>query len=301
MATEATLQVADAARGQRLDRYLAGQLPSLSRSQVGHLISEQKITVDGNLVKAGYRLRGGEIISLSLPAERPLQRAAEHLPLHIVYEDEAMLAVDKPAGMVVHPAAGHEGGTLVNALLAHRPELDSLDRAGIVHRLDRYTSGLLLVGKTTAARAELQDQFRQRRVRKLYLALATGRLTPRKGRIEAPLGRDPRHRQRMAVVAGGRPASTGYEVREYFERFTYLDVRPETGRTHQIRVHLAAIGHPVVGDHVYGRHSVPPLLSRYFLHACRLEFTHPTQGNWMKLEAGLPTELDEMLAKLRPA
>lgn len=282
-----------------MDRYLADHISSLSRSQVEALIRERKVKVDGSFVKAGHRLRGDEVIEVSLPPERPAQPAPEPLPLNILYEDEALLIVDKPAGMVVHPAPGHEGGTLVNALLAHRPELSPLDRAGIVHRLDRYTSGVLLVAKTEEVRRALQCQFRSRRVYKVYLALVEGQLTPREGRIEAPLGRDPSHRQRMAVVADGRLASTTYKVREYFEHFTLLEVRPETGRTHQIRVHLSAIGHPVVGDSVYGRRHTPLGLSRYFLHAWRLGFTHPTKGEWLEVEADLPLELEQVLMRLR--
>jgi len=293
------LQTAETAKGQRLDRYLADHIPSLSRSQVEALIRERRVTVDGIFVKAGHRLRGDEVIEVSLPPEGPAQPAPEPLPLNILYEDEALLVVDKPAGMVVHPAPGHEGGTLVNALLARRPELSLLDRAGIVHRLDRYTSGVLLVAKTERVRQALQYQFRSRRVHKVYLALVEGQLTPKEGRIEAPLGRDPRHRQRVAVVADGRPASTAYKVREYFEHFTLLEVRPETGRTHQVRVHLSAIGHPVVGDSVYGRRRAPFGLRRYFLHAWRLGFIHPTREEWLEVEADLPLELEQVLTRLR--
>ncbi len=295
------LQVEDAGKGQRLDRYLADHIPSLSRSQAQHLIDGLGVTVDGTRVRAGHRLRGGEIILASLPDETPAEPTPEDLPLRIPYEDEVLLVVDKPAGMVVHPAPGHRGGTLVNALLAHQPELDALDRAGIVHRLDRYTSGLLLVAKTEGVREVLRLQFQERTVRKIYLALVSGQVSSSEGRIEAPLGRDPRHRQRMAVVADGRSATTTYRVREHFDRHSLLDVKPETGRTHQIRVHLAAIGHPVVGDRQYGRRSDSLGLHRYFLHAWRLGFTHPTLGEWLEVETGLPPELMETLARLRRA
>lgn len=291
-------QVAETEKGQRLDRYLADHI-LLSRSHVERLISERRVTVDGATAKAGYRLRGGEIIVASLPPENPAQPVPEYLPLTILYEDEMLLAVDKPAGMVVHPAPGHKRGTLVNALLAHRPELASLNRAGIVHRLDRYTSGLLLVAKTEEAHRTLQRQFRLRQVHKVYLALVKGRLIPEEGRIEAPLGRDPRHRQRMTVVADGRRASTAYRAHAYFENYTLLEVQPETGRTHQIRVHLSAIGHPVVGDRLYGPHSTTFRLRRCFLHAWRLGFTHPTKGEWLELEVGLPLELEQVLAALQ--
>jgi 23S rRNA pseudouridine1911/1915/1917 synthase len=293
------LQVEAAGKGQRLDRYLADHIPSLSRSQAEHLIDEQRVTVDGTRAKAGHRLRGGEIIQAFLPCESPAEPTPEDLPLSIAYEDEVLLVVDKPAGMVVHPAPGHRGGTLVNALLAHRPGLAALDRAGIVHRLDRYTSGLLLVAKTAGVREVLQRRFKERKVRKVYLALVSGQMATNEGRIEAPLGRDPSHRQRMAVTAHGRPASTMYQVRDRFDRHSLLEVQPETGRTHQIRVHLAAIGHPVVGDRRYGRRSDPLGLHRYFLHAWRLGFTHPTLDEWLEVEASLPPELMETLARLQ--
>lgn len=289
----------DAEEGQRLDRYLADRIPSLSRSQVEKLISERRIRVDGAIpTKAGHRLRKGELIEVTLPPPSPAQPTPEDIPLSILYEDEALLAVDKPAGMVVHPAPGHESGTLVNALLFHRPELSSLDRAGLVHRLDRYASGVLLVAKTEGVRRALQRQFRRREVRKTYLALVKGRLEPRRGRIEAPVGRHPRYRKRMAVVINGRPASTAYQVQAYLKKHTLLEVRPETGRTHQIRVHLSSIGHPVAGDRVYGRCPSSLGLERFFLHACRLEFIHPISEEWMKVRASLPAELGKILEKL---
>ena len=293
-------RVAASDKEQRLDRFLADHIPSLSRSQVERLIAQHRVTVDGAWAKAGHRLRGGEMVEASLPLENPSRPTTESLPLHIVYEDEDLLAVDKPAGMVVHPAPGHETGTLVNAILSHRPDLASLDRAGIAHRLDRYTSGLLLVAKTEKALQALQRQFRLGQMQKVYLALVEGRLMPIDGRIEAPLGRDPSNRQRMAVVRGGRPASTTYRVREHYEKHTLLKVRPETGRTHQIRVHLAAIGHPVAGDRVYGRRSDSLGLHRHFLHAWRLGFTHPSQKDWIDLEASPPKELEQVLAGLAP-
>jgi len=295
------LKVAEPEKGERLDRYLARHIASLSRSQAERLIGERGVRVDGVVAKAGHRLRGGEVIVLSLPADTPVRPAPEYLPMSVLYEDEALLAVDKPAGMVVHPALGHEAGTLVNALLAHRPELASLYQAGIVHRLDRYTSGVLLVAKTSDAHQALQDQFRRREVRKSYLALVQGRLAPTEGRIEAPLGRHPRHRQRIAVVTDGRLASTTYRVREYLENYSFLEVQPETGRTHQIRVHLSAIGHPVVGDRTYGPRAARLGLSRCFLHAWRLGFTHPVKEEWLELEASLPSELEQVLAELRRA
>ena len=293
-------QVAASDSQQRLDRFLADHVPSLSRSQVERLIAQHRVTVDGARSKAGHRLTRGEVVEASLPLASLSRPVAESLPLHVVYEDEDLLAVDKPAGMVVHPAPGHETGTLVSAILSHRPDLASIDRAGIAHRLDRYTSGLLLVAKTEKVLQALQRQFRCRQVQKAYLALVEGRLMPVDGRIEAPLRRDPSNRQRMAVVTGGRPASTTYRVCEHYEKHTLLTVRPETGRTHQIRVHLAAIGYPVAGDRVYGRRSDSLGLHRHFLHAWRLGFTHPSRKDWIDLEASLPKELEQVLAGLGP-
>jgi 23S rRNA pseudouridine1911/1915/1917 synthase len=231
--------------------------------------------------------------------------------LEIVYEDQALLVVDKPAGMVVHPAPGHPGGTLVNALLAHCPELSTSgdERPGIVHRLDRDTSGLILVAKSNKARRALQRQFKERQVSKAYLALLDGHLQPAWGRIEAPVGRHPQHRQRMTVLAGGREAITEYHVLEQFAHqvgpaagdYTLVEAQPLTGRTHQIRVHFASIHHPVVGDEVYGRRRQRLPLSRQFLHARRLGFRHPLTGERLSLEAPLPAELSAVLALLHEA
>ncbi len=226
----------------------------------------------------------------------------EPIPLQIVYEDEHLLAVDKPAGMVVHPAAGHSSGTLVNALLAYCPQVadvGGVDRAGIVHRLDKDTSGLLLVAKDPEAHAALQRQFKRRQVRKTYLALVEGRVAPKEGIVEAPVGRDRRARKRMAVTRTGRPAVTQYRVVEYFHDHTLLQVRPHTGRTHQVRVHLAWIGYPVVGDRIYGPRRQPLLPHRHFLHAQELVFTHPATGEKVTLTAPLPPDLKAVLTRLR--
>jgi len=236
--------------------------------------------------------------------------------LVVVYEDSSLLVVDKPAGMVVHPAPGHPGGTLVNALLAYLPELaasagappgEAAARPGIVHRLDRDTSGLILVAKNEKTRRALQRQFKERQVHKAYLALLDGHLQPAWGRIEAPLGRDPHHRQRIAVLPGGREAITEYHVLEPFSHpvgpvagdYTLVEAEPLTGRTHQIRVHLASIGHPVAGDRVYGRRRSSLPLTRQFLHARRLGFKHPRTGQHMDLEAALPEDLAAVLELLR--
>ncbi len=294
--------------GQRLDKLLAARLPDLSRSAARRLIERGLVTVNGEPVRPSYKVRPGDRVLALLPVEEAAPPRPEPIPLRIVYEDEALLVVDKPAGMVVHPAPGHEQGTLVNALLAHCPALaDGGDRPGIVHRLDRDTSGLILIAKSERVRRALQQQFKERRVHKAYLALLDGHLQPAWGRIEAPIGRDPRHRQRMAVLPGGREAVTEYHVLETFAHrngpaagdYCLVEAEPQTGRTHQIRVHFASIGHPVVGDGVYGRRKTRLPLPRQFLHARRLGFKHPRTGRRLELEAPLPEDLAAVLALLR--
>jgi 23S rRNA pseudouridine1911/1915/1917 synthase len=283
-------------RDIRLDKYVCRQLPELSRARVQKLIADGHITVNGQPAKPGLKLNTGDKINAIIPptpSEKPLPEA---MPLNIIYEDEDLLVVDKPAGLTVHPAPGHPGHTLVNALLARFPHLagvgDSL-RPGIVHRLDRDTSGLMLVAKNSKAQANLIGQFRSHSVTKAYLALVRGRLTPETGIIEANIGRDPRHRQRMAIVEGGREARTEYQVIRYIGDYTLLEVRPETGRTHQIRVHLGAIGFPVVGDKIYGVKS--PLVPRQFLHASRLGFSLPATGEYVEFKSELPADLEKAL------
>jgi 23S rRNA pseudouridine1911/1915/1917 synthase len=295
--------------GERLDRFLAEQVPNLSRSAAQRLIEGEQVSVDGEAAKASYRVRAGDVVVALLPADETPEPEAEPIPLRVVYEDEVLVVVDKPAGMVVHPAPGHRGGTLVNALLAHCPELAGSggERPGIVHRLDRDTSGLILVAKSEKVRRALQQQFKERQVRKTYLALVHGHLQPAWGLIEAPIGRDPQRRQRMAVIAGGREAVTEVRVLEQFAQksgpaagdYSLVEVEPRTGRTHQIRVHLASIGHPVVGDRVYGRRRTRLPLSRQFLHAQRLEFRHPLSGSRLDLETPLPPDLAAVLELLR--
>jgi 23S rRNA pseudouridine1911/1915/1917 synthase len=293
----------------RLDKYLADQMLGLSRSAWQRLIGDGQVTVNGEPAKASYKVRPGDMVIASLPEEEPLRPVAEAIPLAIVYEDTALLVVDKPAGMVVHPAPGHPGGTLVNAVLAHHPELAAAGggRPGIVHRLDRDTSGLIVIAKTEKVRRALQRQFKERQVYKAYLALLDGNLQPSWGRIEAPIGRDPHHRQRMTVLAGGREAVTEYHVLEQFDHrvgpaagtYTLIEAEPRTGRTHQIRVHTSSIGHPVVGDKVYGRHRTRLPLDRQFLHAHRLAFKHPLSGRRLELETPLADDLAAVLELLR--
>lgn len=291
-----------AAGGERLDLFLAAQTPGVSRSRAQRLIAAGLVTVNGRRGRPGLQLKPGDRVVVRIPPPPPGELAPEPLPLEILYEDDDLLVVNKPAGLTVHPGPGHASGTLAHALLAHRPELARVGEAlrpGIVHRLDRDTSGVMVVAKHEVARANLVRQLAERRVQKTYLALVRGEPRPPAGVIEAPLGRDPRHRQRMAVVEGGREARTQYQVRERFAGAALLEVRPETGRTHQVRVHLAAIGHPVLGDPVYGRRS--ELVPRQFLHALRLRLRLPSSGEEREFEAPLPQDLEAALARLRQA
>ncbi|MBI2857142.1 MAG: RluA family pseudouridine synthase [Chloroflexi bacterium] len=293
------MHVAPEDRGQRLDHYLVRCVTGWSRSALARLIREGLVTVNGQPPrKAGQALETGDRIVVEPPSAVEHTLAAENRPLHVLYEDEDLLVVDKPAGLAVHPGPGHAQGTLVNALLGRGVSLSQTggaERPGIVHRLDKETSGLLLVAKTEAAYASLALQFKERTVEKVYLALLRGRLEPLQGSIEAPIARDPRHRQRMAVVSGGREATTGYSVLARLEEHTLVAAYPHTGRTHQIRVHFASVGHPVAGDRVYGRVRGDPV-PRLFLHAHRLRFRHPGTGQIVCFTAPLP---EELMASLR--
>ncbi len=284
----------------RLDAYLARVEPSLSRSRIKSLIEEGHVLVDGGPCKPSRRLRPGERLVLSIPPAQPIELQPEPIPLHVAYQDEHLLVVDKPAGLSVHPGPGHPAHTMVNALLALAPDLPGIGgylRPGIVHRLDKDTSGLMVVAKTEAAHVHLSRQLKERAMSKGYLALAHGRITRAQDTIDAPLGRHPVHRKRMAVVSDGRTAQTTYRVLRHFQDATYLDVTTHTGRTHQIRVHLAHIGHPLVGDAVYGRKH--PQLQRHFLHAHKLGFTHPSTGEWVEFTAPLPDDLLELLESIQ--
>ncbi len=288
----------------RLDRLVALRYQDLSRSAVQQLIRSGDVQVDGAPSKAAYRPAPGEVISVTMPTAAGAAPRAESLPLDVVYEDDHLLVVNKPAGLVVHPSAGHADGTLVNALLARYPQLANADldpqRPGIVHRLDRDTSGLLVVALDRQTQQALQAAFKSRAVAKRYLGLLYGALTPERGAIDSPIGRDPHQRQRMSVLAvGGRPARTEYLVREYVAGCTLVEAVLLTGRTHQLRVHFAAIGHPVVGDAVYGRRREDFCVPRQFLHAWKLAFTHPVTGAAIALEAALPDDLSVPLEALR--
>ncbi|OQY24725.1 MAG: hypothetical protein B6I34_03295 [Anaerolineaceae bacterium 4572_32.1] len=288
--------------GRRVDKVLAAEIEELSRSAVQGLIKKGLVTINAAPVKASYCLQAGDLVLVRLPPPKTTEIYPEPIPLTILHEDDSIIVVNKPAGMVTHPAPGNFSGTLVNALLAHYPplaQMDDLERPGIVHRLDKDTSGVIVVAKTEAACQELQAQFAARKVRKTYLALVEGHLEPQLGRIEAAIGRDPHNRKRMAVYRGGREAITNYRVLEYFDRHSLLQARPQTGRTHQIRVHLAFIKHPVVGDRTYGYRKQRLLPKRHFLHAQHIRFRHPVGGQLVEFEAALPQKLTALLAHLK--
>lgn len=289
--------------GQRLDHFLVAALDNISRTAVQRMISAGQALVNGRASKAGYLLRSGDTVALSaLQSERHAPEIQpQPTPLAIVYEDQDLLVVNKPAGMVVHPARGHSGDTLLDMLLARYPEMGQFgdsERPGIVHRLDKDTSGLLIVAKNMRAQAALVEQMKQHAIIKRYLALVEGVVALDAGSIDAPIGRDPRYRQQMAITtASSREARTHFRVVQRFSRHTLLLLQLETGRTHQIRVHLQAIGYPVVGDPVYGptgKHDTLPL-SRQFLHAYQLAFNHPITGQRIELEAPLPKDLEQIL------
>lgn len=276
------------------------------------LIDEGQVTLDGRAVKASLRVRGGEAVDAQLPDVVETDVVAEAIQLDVRYEDADLIVINKPAGMVVHPSFGHTSGTLVNALLAHCPDLAGVGgerRPGIVHRLDKETSGLIVAAKHDQALWKLQAQFKDRTVRKVYLALVNGHIQPAEALIDAPIGRDPKHRKRMAVVLSRgtegdgpdiRPAQTRYRVLRYFDDYSYVECRPHTGRKHQIRVHLAYLGYPVVGDSLYGRRKDPLKLERHFLHATSLTFRRPSDDEEITIQAELPPDLKAVLARLDP-
>jgi len=282
--------------GVRLDKFVGDKCPEISRTHAQKFIDEGHITVDDLVAKASLKLDVGDKVEVVIPPTPPSPLSPEEIPINIVYEDDDLLVVDKPPGLTVHPAPGHPGHTLVNAILAYFPHLVDISdsvRPGIVHRLDKDTSGLMLVAKNRVAQINLANQFKSRSVTKAYLVMVKGKLTPEQGLIDAAMGRDPRNRKRMAVVSKGREARTEYQVVRYPGDFTLLEVKTHTGRTHQIRVHLAAIGYPVVGDMTYGVKS--PHLLRQFLHACRLGFKLPSSGEYVEFTSDLPEDLEQAL------
>ena len=298
-----TIVVPETAQG-RVDRFVA-DVSGLSRSYVQKLISEGHVTAAGSAIKSNDSIIPGWVLELEVPDPIPLAVEAEEIPLSVVYEDDDLLIIDKAAGLVVHPAVGHQTGTLVNALLARDTEyggIAGVQRPGIVHRLDRDTSGLLMVAKHDKSQASLMAQLKARGVKKTYLGLVLGAVAATTGRIEAPIGRDPNHRTRMAVVPDGRASVTGYRVRERLGVWTLLELDLVTGRTHQIRVHLAAIGHPLAGDPIYGNGTSrrgPEGTTTLFLHSWRIELQSPTDGHIIRATAPLPPALEDVLNGLR--
>ena len=295
----------DEHQAQRLDKFLAAGLPEFSRSRLQDLIREGFVTVGGSVVqKTGKVLEGETVVQVRIPPPEPSNLSPEAIPLDILFESDDLMVVNKPAGMVVHPSAGHLSGTLVNAALSHAPGMEGVggeQRPGVVHRLDKDTSGLILLAKNDLAHRWLQNQFRERKAQKTYLALVDGSPPTPTGRIEAPIGRDPRVRKKMAVVVEGkgREAVSEYRAVERFSAHTLLEVHPITGRTHQIRLHLAFIGCPVAGDTIYGRrHSTLPL-DRHFLHAARLTIRLRGEKEPRTFFAPLPQELEAILEQLR--
>jgi 23S rRNA pseudouridine1911/1915/1917 synthase len=287
-------------RGKRLDQFLHERLPQYSRSRLQDWIEQGRVLVNGSPEKRSYLLKGAERIHVQPGELAPLRATPEDLPLDVLYEDADVIAINKPAGMVVHTGAGQHSGTLVNAVLHRFGMLSTVGgdlRPGIVHRLDRYTSGVILVARSDPAHRNLAEQFASRQVEKVYVALVHGSVKNDHGGVDTPIARDPVRRVRMtARLARGRYASTSYQVLKRFEKFTFLEVKIGTGRTHQIRVHLASIGHPVVGDKLYG--APPSALGRYFLHARQITFTSPGTGERVTVSAPLPDDLETHLAGL---
>lgn len=299
------LVVGEEEAGLRLDAFLTGQNPQITRSRVQNLIREALVTVNEKPSKAGYRVRSGDVLIMDVPDPEVLQVVPETIPLDVFYEDGDLIVVNKPRGMVVHPGAGHFSGTLVNALLLHCTDLSGINgilRPGIVHRLDKDTSGLLMVAKNDAAHLSLAAQLKERTVQRNYLALVYGCPRQQRGAVRTLIGRHPKERKKMAVnVRNGKEAVTHYRVERTYNEYTLLRLKLETGRTHQIRVHMTHIGHPLVGDLVYGR-ACPALgLEGQFLHAETLGFVHPSTGQHLEFTAPLPSELDLILTNLSPA
>jgi 23S rRNA pseudouridine1911/1915/1917 synthase len=302
MTEERLLDLTVGVPGLRLDQFVAVAVPDLSRTEAQRLIKAGRVWVNQRPAKSAYHVSIGDRVQIAVPAPPPRSVKPEVIPLHVLYEDADLVAVDKPAGMVVHPAHGNTSGTLVNAALSRWPEMRRVtgeERAGIVHRLDKDTSGVIVLAKTPSALKSLQEQFKARSVRKRYLALVDGIPASSTGIISAPIGRDPHQRKRMAVTRSGRPSETRYRLIEDLKSHALLSVEPLTGRTHQIRVHLAWLGYPVTGDTLYG-HRRPTLnISRPFLHATELQVDSPSTGARLCFVAPLPPELEEVLSVLR--
>jgi len=290
---------------ERLDKFLVEQLPEFSRSRIQGLISDGHVDVNDHAAKkAGQTLESGYHVTVRIPPTVSAGLVAEDIPLDVLFENDDLLVVNKPAGMVVHPAAGHASGTLVNAVLGYDPDMEGIggeERPGLVHRLDKETSGLILLAKNERAHRWLQDQFRSRKVEKIYLALVDGRPPTPTGRVEAFIGRDPSHRKKMAIVSEsrGRESISEYKTLESFPRHTLLEFHPLTGRTHQIRLHCEFLGSPIVGDEIYGRKKSTIAIGRHFLHAHRMKIVLPGEKQARSFEAPLPVELENALNTLR--
>ncbi len=291
--------------GERLDHFLVESLPDFSRTRLQTLVKEGFVRVDGILAKkSGQMLEQDALVEVRVPPSVPTDLVGENIPLDIVFENDDVIVINKPAGMVVHPAAGHDSGTLVHAVLGYDPDIEGIggeERPGVVHRLDKETSGLILLAKNDKAHRWLQDQFRSRKVEKTYLALVDGKPPTPSGRVEAAIGRDPNHRKKMAIVSErkGREAISEYRTLESFPDHTLLEFHPLTGRTHQIRLHCAFLGCPIVGDEIYGRKKSTIPIGRHFLHAYKLKVTLPGEEKPRVFEAELPDELMRALDALR--
>lgn len=304
MDTEHVFRILPEEAGIRADRYLAERLPEYSRSYLQSLMEEQRLTIDGKPAKAGRKLKAGETLGISVPEPEELEVLPEEIPLSILYEDDALLVVDKPKGMAVHPAPGHPDGTLVNALLAHcRGSLSGINgvlRPGIVHRIDKDTTGALIVCKTDEAHRSIAAQLEVHSITRRYLGIVTGVPEETEGTVTGNIGRDPKDRKKMAVVReGGKPAVTHYRVLELFRGFALCEFELETGRTHQIRVHMASRRHPLLGDAVYGGANSRYPLEGQTLHAMVIGFVHPVTGAYMEFRAPLPDYFEQLLKKLR--
>jgi len=300
-----TLEIEDNDEGKRLDSFLAHQKVVPSRSFAQRLISEGFVKIDGKPTTKNHRLKKDETVFIEIPPPKPSLVIPENIPLNIIYEDEDLIVLSKPVGLVVHPSYGHVNGTLVNALLAHTKDLSGVGgviRPGIVHRLDKNTSGLMIVAKNDRAHHILSRALKDRKIKRSYLALVHGVMEVEAGIIDAPIGRNPKTRKTMAVTErGSKRAVTTFKVKERFRNYTLLQLKLETGRTHQIRVHMRYVNHPVVGDPEYGYKKIEKNLglARQFLHSYRLEFTHPRTGEELSFEDELPDELTEVLIRLR--
>lgn len=290
--------------GVRIDKYLAEQLPDITRSYLQKLLKDGSVQMNGKPVKASTKTAAGALIALTIPEPEEPEILPEDIPLDILYEDSDVILINKPKDMVVHPAAGHYTGTLVNALMYHcKGDLSGINgvlRPGIVHRIDKDTTGVLIVCKNDRAHNALAEQLKEHSITRKYRAIVCGNLKEDEGTVDAPLGRHPQDRKKMAIVrSGGKRAVTHYRVLERFGNYTYIECRLETGRTHQIRVHMASLGHPLLGDEIYGRAKSPFKLEGQTLHAMVLGFIHPTTGEYMEFEAPLPEYFEKLLEKLR--